>query len=62
MPLIHVHMYEGRTVEQKKKLVVAITDAVVKSLDVKPESVRIMLHDNPKHNFAAAGVLSSEKK
>ncbi len=39
-----------------------MTDAVVKSLDVKPEAVRIILHDIPKHNIAVAGVLASEKK
>jgi len=62
MPLIHVHMFEGRTTEQKKKLVGAMTEAVVKSLDVKPDAVRIILHDMAKHNYAIAGVLQSEKK
>jgi 4-oxalocrotonate tautomerase len=62
MPIIHVNMYEGRTIDQKRKMVVAMTDAVVKSLDVKPEAVRIIIHDLPKHNIAVAGVLASEKK
>ena len=62
MPIIHVNMYEGRTIDQKRKLVVAMTEAVVKSLDTKPESVRILIHDIPKHNVAVAGVLASEKK
>jgi 4-oxalocrotonate tautomerase len=62
MPIIHVNMYEGRTLDQKRKLVVAMTEAVVKSLDTKPESVRIILHDIPKHNVAVAGVLASERK
>jgi len=62
MPIIHVHMYEGKTIDQKRKLVVAMTEAVVKSLDTKPESVRILLHDVPRHNLAVAGILASEKK
>ncbi len=62
MPIIHVHMFEGKTIDQKRKLVVAMTEAVVKSLDSKPESVRILLHDIPRHNLAVAGVLASEKK
>ena len=62
MPIIHVHMFEGKTLDQKRKLVVAMTEAVVKSLDSKPESVRIVIHDIPKHNFAVAGVLASERK
>ena len=62
MPVIHVNMFEGRTVDQKRKMVVAMTEAVVKSLDVKPEVVHIIIHDLPKHNVALAGVLASEKK
>ena len=62
MPIIHVNMFEGRSVDQKRKMVVAMTDAVVKSLDVKPEAVRIIIHDLPKHNIAVAGVLASEKR
>lgn len=62
MPIIHVHMFEGRTLEQKRKLVTAMTDAVVKSLEVKPESVHILLHEGSKNNLSVAGVLFSEKK
>jgi 4-oxalocrotonate tautomerase len=62
MPIIHVNMFEGRTVDQKRKMVVAMTEAAVKSLDVKPEAVRIIMHDIPRHNIAVAGVLASEKK
>jgi 4-oxalocrotonate tautomerase len=62
MPIIHVNMFEGRTIDQKRKMVVAMTDAVVKSLDVKPDTVRIIIHDLPRHNIAVAGVLASEQK
>jgi len=62
MPIIHVHLYEGRTIDQKRKLVSAITDAVVKSIDTKPEAVHIVLHDLAKHNSANAGVLAIDKK
>ncbi len=62
MPIIHVNMFEGRTFEQKRKLVTSMTDAVVKSLDVKPEAVHIVLHELPKQNFAGAGVLASDRK
>ena len=62
MPVIHVHMFEGRSVEQKRKLVTAMTEAVVKSIDAKPESVQILIHDMPKINVAVAGVLHADKK
>ena len=62
MPIIHVHLFEGRTVDQKRKLVAAMTEAVVKSLEAKPETVRILLHDMSKNDMAVAGVLHSDKK
>ena len=37
MPIIQVHLLEGRTTDQKRALVTSVTDAVVKSLGVKPE-------------------------
>jgi 4-oxalocrotonate tautomerase len=62
MPIIQVHLMEGRTVDQKRKLVAAMTDAVVKSLDVKPEHVRIILQDTAGHDFAVAGTLVVDRK
>jgi 4-oxalocrotonate tautomerase len=58
MPIIQVNMLEGRTVDQKRKLV---TDAVVKSLGVKPEDVRIILQEMAKHDYAIGGVLFMDK-
>jgi 4-oxalocrotonate tautomerase len=54
-------MLEGRSQELKKKLVANMTEAVVKSLEVKPEDVRIILMDMAKSNYSVAGVLRSEK-
>jgi 4-oxalocrotonate tautomerase len=62
MPIIQVHLFEGRTVDQKRKLVASMTDAVVKSLDIKPEDVRIILEDMARHDYAIAGVLAADKK
>ncbi len=62
MPIIHVNLFEGRTVDQKRKLVATMTEAVVKSLDCKPDAVRIILHDMAKHDYAIGGVLTSDQK
>ncbi len=62
MPVIHVDMYEGRTIEQKRKLVTAMTDAVVNSLEVRPDAVHIILHEIPRHNVSVAGILASDRK
>jgi 4-oxalocrotonate tautomerase len=49
MPHIIIKMYAGRTEEQKKKLVKAITDSIVKIVDADEKYVSIAVEDvNPK--------------
>jgi len=60
MPVVTVEMWEGRTVEQKKKLVEGITSEIA-NMGVSPEKVHIIIKDNPKHNWATGGKLASEK-
>lgn len=62
MPIIQVNMFEGRTLDQKRTLVANMTEAVVKSLGVKPDDVRIILQDMAKQDYAIAGVLGIDKK
>jgi len=61
MPIIQVHMFEGRTVDQKRKLVAEMTDAVVKSINVKPEDVRIIIQDMAKYDYSIGGKLVIDK-
>ncbi len=61
MPTIRVEMFEGRTPEQKKNLVKALTQAAVDTLGSKPESVDVILFDIKKTEWASGGVLWSEK-
>ena len=62
MPIIHVHFFEGRTLDQKRTLVATMTDAVVKSLKTKPEAVHILLHEMSREDNAVAGVLTADQK
>ena len=55
MPIIQLHIAEGRTVEQKAAAMAAITDAVVRTLDVRPEQVRILISEANLENFSIAG-------
>jgi len=52
MPIVEIHLLEGRNVEQKRKLVKEVTDAICRSVDVKPDAVRIIIDDMPLTNFA----------
>ncbi len=55
MPIIRVDLMEGRTPEMKEQFISALCEATVKSLNVKPESVRIILYEIPKTHFSIAG-------
>jgi 4-oxalocrotonate tautomerase len=61
MPLVTISIREGKTVEEKRALVKAVTDAIVRAVGVKPESVSIVLYDLPATNFAREGILLSDR-
>lgn len=61
MPEIHVFCAEGRTPEQKKKLMKALTDAMVDSFDVKPEVVTVQIMESPKTDKAKGGIPFTER-
>jgi 4-oxalocrotonate tautomerase len=58
MPIIDIKLFEGRTLEEKRDLVQAITKAVVETLKTKPEKVRITLEEMDKRNHSVGGVLA----
>ena len=55
MPIIHVHLMEGRTDEQKARLIGALTDAAVESVGAPRESIRVLLIEMPKTHFGIGG-------
>ncbi len=55
MPIIQMNLLEGRTVEQKRNVVAAITEAVVRTLDVRPDQVRILINELGVEHFSVAG-------
>ncbi len=61
MPTIHVEMFEGRTLEQKRELAKALTEATVKTLGSKPEGIDIIFTDIKKQDWATGGVLWSDR-
>ena len=61
MPLIIVKMLEGRSVEQKRRLVREITDVVVKLTDAPEDQVDVIIEDYSRENWAKAGTLFRDK-
>lgn len=62
MPIVQVHLLEGRTNEQKKNLVREVTSSICSSLGVKPEQVRIILSEMNPGDYSVGGELFSEKR
>ena len=62
MPLIQVQMFTGRTPEQKRDLVRALTDAFVETAGSTPDAVDIILTDVEQTDWAQGGELFSEKQ
>lgn len=62
MPIVQIHLIEGRTAEQKRNLVKKVTEAVSETIGTPPEAVHIILTDMKRSDYAEGGVLYSEKR
>lgn len=61
MPFVIVHMWEGRSLAQKRALVKAITDAMVEHADADPEALHVVLQEYTKENWARSGALGVDR-
>lgn len=62
MPLIQVSMAEGRSAEEKRALLAAITDAVQRSIGAPLGSIRVWIHEFPATDFMAGGETLAERR
>jgi len=60
MPNITVQWFAGRTDQQKRELVTAITDAMVKIGKTTPDQVHIVFQDIEKSDWGHNGKLASD--
>jgi 4-oxalocrotonate tautomerase len=60
MPNITIQWYAGRTQQQKRELVSAITEAVVRIGKTTPDQVHIIFEDVEKANWASNGKLAGD--
>lgn len=61
MPTYHIELFEGRSVEEKRKLVEAVTRVTTEVLGSSPESVDIVITDVKRENWTTGGKLWSER-
>ena len=61
MPIIHVEMLEGRSVEQKRTLAHELTDAFVRSCGGDSVNVRVLIREVAPEDWAIGGTLVADR-
>ena len=61
MPVMHISILEGRSLEAKRAYVKALTESSVKHLGCKSENVTIILSEMPFEHFAHGGKLKIDE-
>ncbi|MBN1447223.1 MAG: 2-hydroxymuconate tautomerase family protein [Bacteroidetes bacterium] len=60
MPIIHTHILEGRGSDTKRELIRNITEAVVRTLGVPEESVRVIISEMARDAYGIGGKTAKE--
>ncbi len=61
MPLIQINLAEGRTDDEKRALLSAVTQAAVNAIGVAQSSVRVWIQEVPATDFMVGGVLLADR-
>ena len=61
MPLVQVTMLQGRTADQKRKLVARITVAMEQEAGARREAIVVTIVEVSKESYASGGVLMADK-
>ena len=57
MPLVTIQIVEGRSLDQKRKMVKDVTEAIVKNIGCPADAVNIAIIEGTRENFGKAGKL-----
>ena len=60
MPIANIQILAGRPAEAKQALLRSVTAAIVESLGVKPESVRVIVQEVLPEHWGIGGVSAKE--
>lgn len=60
MPTVHIELFEGRSLEQKRACAKAVTEAVAATCNCPPQAVQVVFVDVAKSDWAIAGTLASD--
>ncbi len=62
MAHVQITMLAGRTMEQKRRAVKRITEAMEQELHVKPEKLTVAFVEVPRESYARNGTLMSDRQ
>jgi 4-oxalocrotonate tautomerase len=62
MPFIAVHIAKGRPLDKRRRLAVAITDAVTEILETERGATQVLIQEHDRDNWAVGGELLSERQ
>jgi 4-oxalocrotonate tautomerase len=60
VPIAQLYILEGRTDEQKERLIREVSEAMSRSIDSPIERVRVIITEMPKSHFGIAGEPASK--
>jgi 4-oxalocrotonate tautomerase len=61
MPLVTVHLLEGRTLDQKRRLVARITDALIEDAGARREMIQVRFLEVSKKDYGRGGLLGIDR-
>lgn len=62
MPIIQMNLMQGRSEEMKCNAIAAVTDALVRTLGVNRDQVRILINEIAPENFGVAGETAKQRQ
>lgn len=60
MPVVTIQMAEGRSLEQKRRVVQDITRSLAETFQIDPGMVTVLIQELKRENIAKSGILLSE--
>ncbi|MES0856310.1 4-oxalocrotonate tautomerase [Geobacillus sp. G4] len=62
MPIVHIHLLEGRPEEKIKEVIREVTGTISAVLGSPKENVRVIVSEVPKSHWGVAGISMSDKQ
>jgi 4-oxalocrotonate tautomerase len=59
--MVTVHLLEGRTLDQKRRLVARITDALIEEAGARREMIQVRFLDVSKEDWGRGGLLGIDR-